>query len=531
MKVGIIPYQHDTDFVFKDSDINLSKPSFPLYLEIEPTIANNNSNNNEEIDDSANINNNDYDNNNNNKTNLKFFKTEDIPLNRRNFIYRPCSANPLFNELGYCCSEYPFDKVGISIMDRSDGMSMLDKGNEIVGVKESLGWRTGRCDICIKEGLTYWEVEILNGGSPNNINDPSNDKQKKREILNSTSHLRLGISRREASLEGPVGFDAYGYGIRDSSLESIHEGKLSQILQPLENMVLKKGDRIGFLLELPDIDTQIEQAKTYIQNRIDALIEHNANKKKTKLNNNHESQLSKDFQISLLQDIKYDNVVRDHIPIRYKNQLFFEMTDYVKTTKPEYYSSNKQERLDYYKLKGSSLKIYLNNQYIGESVKELKPFLPPFSELQYNKKFYYNYWKHGETAEYSEEDHNAIMDDIPKSRINHNTHSNGSSKHGLILRNKYVNNNRLGYYPTISCFNGGIARLVVDKKELKFFDQMKGDLQNNNNNNNNNNNTIVKTLDILFKEQVAEDVLWDIIDEIEEESNNGTLISAYNMFK
>lgn len=446
MKIGILPYQSQ-DVVYGSSD-SLSRPPWPVFQETH------------ELFDGQ----------------QKFQKPEDIPLNRRNFVYRPCGANPFFKELGYSCSEYPFAKPGMNLMDRSDGISLEQGGNDCASVSNSMGWRTSRCDVCIKEGLTYWEVEVVQGGTPLEF-DTNDSFQRRKDVINETPHLRLGISKREASLESPVGFDSYGYAVRDTSLESIHEGKVEQLLGAHS---LKTGDRLGFLLQLPSSHTQIDQAKEYTQRRLDALLQSTKNtypdneqpKKKSRTTN-------KNFQIALLQDIDHSNIVRDHIAIRYKNQLFFEATDYVKTTKPEYYSSDKRERQDYYQLQDSFLAVYLNGELLGEAFRDLKPFLPPFSELQYNEKFYFGYWKNG-------------VDDP----------SHHAKRTSVLLRNKYVNNNKLGYYPTISCFNGGTARIITTKQDCKYFEQL---------------NKPAKLLEELFDEQIAEDIVWDIIDEIEEE--------------
>lgn len=446
MKIGILPYQTH-DVVYGPSKDN-SRPHWPALQETHVNGA------------------------------QKFEKPEDIPLNRRNFVYRPCGANPLFTELGYCCSEYPFKRPGINLMDRSDGMSIAQGSNDCVSVAGSMGWRTARSDVCIKEGLTYWEIEVVRGGTPTDLT-LDDSLQRRKELLNETPHLRLGISKREASLESPVGFDSYGYGVRDSCLESIHEGKITQ---QLNAQFLKPGDRLGFLLQLPSAQTQIQQAQEYTKRRLDALTQSVSNssqeyeqaKKRAKTTN-------KDFQIALLKDVDHSNVIRDHIAIRYKNQLFFEATDYVKTTKPEYYSSDKRERQDYYRLDKSFLAVYLNGQYLGNAFEDLNPFLPPFSELQYNEKFYFGYWKNG------------VISEDPDQH---------SKRTGLLLRNKYVNNTKLGYYPTISCFNGGTARIITTKQDCKFYEQLEKP---------------AKLLDELFDEQVAEDIVWDIIDEIEEE--------------
>lgn len=482
MKPEIIPYQPEVDLVLDDS-VGERRPHLPVYQETHEVNG------------------------------VQFWKTEDIPLSRRNFIYRPCLPNPLFTELGYCTTEYPFDTSGVNIQDRSYGMSVLRGENSVVSVRAKDGWRTARSDVCIKEGDVYWEVEVLNvgngsgsssgsgtgSGSSSNVDvDVDVDKgsvQQRRQFLNSSAHVRVGISRREASLEGPVGFDSYGYGLRDFSLESIHDGQLEQVLA---RAPLKNGDRLGFLVSLPSVERQVAQAREYTARRIEALASHGQELGAQEEWESHGRKRQKragvtnmDFQRALLEDIDHANVVRDHIPIRYKNQLFYEATDYVKTTKPEYYSSDKREREEYYHLEGSYVAVFLNGEYLGKAFEEVKPFLPPFSELQYNEKFYYGYWKHGR----------AEGEDREEARIG------GKHRKGLILRNKYVNNSKLGYYPTISCFKGGAARLVTTRSELRHL-RAATDVADQ----------PVAVLDDLYRRQIADEVVWDIVDEIEEEA-------------
>lgn len=496
MKLGIVPYQEE-DFIVEKGSL---RPSFPQY---QPT----------------------YDN---------FNKPHDIPLNKRHFIYSPCAPITAFKELGYCNTEYPFENPGFNTMDRSDGLSLIENSNDTVGVIPSMGWKTGRCDVCIKEGVSYWEIEVIKGGTVS-LPSEEDDILKRREKIDTSPHLRFGISRRETSLEAPVGFDSYGYGIRDQSLESVHEGKLRKILQ--DGKILKPGDRLGFILELPKIDKQIEQAKEYTARRLDGLNQsiytlqgtyntdfsnedtsnHSGGplKKKSK----HSKTSNKEFEKALLEDIDYTNIFRDQIAIRYKGQLFFEGTDYIKTTKPEYYSSDRRERQDYYSLEGSSLKVYLNGEYLGKSFENIDPFLPPFSELQYNEKFYYGYWKNGELNQVEANfrsnsfNQNETEENKPQETLvgRHGSNvSNGKQKR-LLLRNKYVNNNKLGYYPTVSCFNGGEAKIITVKKNLKYFEEVKkAEITESE----------IKTLDVLFQEQIAEDLVWDIIDEVEEECKN-----------
>lgn len=454
MRPEFIPYQPETDFVYLDA-VEERRPKLPA---CQQTYERNG---------------------------VQYVRTEDIPLNRRNFVYRPCLPNPLFTELGYCTTEYPFDCSGINIQDRSDGVCLAQGTNSTLGVDDTQGWRTARSDVCIKEGSAYWEVEIVNNGVCEDDLENSSAQQK-RQFLNSSAHVRLGITRREASLEGPVGFDSYGYGVRDVSLESIHDGRLQQVLEKAP--MLKNGDRLGFLVQLPSMEEQIKQSEEYTSRRLEAMISHKIKKEQTAnddLENRKRSRratTNADFQRALLEDINHRDVIRDHIPIRYKNQLFYEATDYVKTTKPDYYSSDKRERQDYYTLENSYMAVYLNGEPLGKAFEDLKPFLPPFSELQYNEKFYYGYWKHGTASETPE-------GPTPASK-------------GLILRNKYVNNNKLGYYPTVSCFKGGTARIITTREQMRHA---KPD---------------IPVLDELYRAQTSEDLVWDIIDEVEEECKN-----------
>lgn len=479
MKVGIIPYQAEE--LVRGKARGPVRPRFPSVQKTHEIESN---------DGGSEV----------------FVKPEDIPLNRRNFVYRPCAPNPQFTELGYCCSEYPFRRAGMNVMDRSDGISLVKDGNDTVSVNESLGWRTSRCDVCVKDGEAYWEIEVVRGGLLQPFPEDAS-LQKRKDVLNSIPHLRVGISKREASLEAPVGFDSYGYGIRDHTLESIHEGNTAQTL-PVT--ALKPGDRLGLLLRLPTFEEQRRQANEYTRRRIEALSSHDSrpvpsndlwtpeesgpNRKKVKKAFSHV-----DFQKALLEDIDNNNVIRDHIAIRYKNQLFFEATDYVKTTKPEYYSSDQRERQEYYHLAESHLSVYLNGQPLGRAFEDLMPFLPPFSELQYKEKFFFDFWRHGGASN------------------NDKSVSESSQQKGFLLRNKYVNNNKLGYYPTISCFNGGTARIITQQSELKFFEEVLKTHPRPSD---------VRVLETLYQEQVAEDIVWDIIDEVEEEINAKLLLKV-----
>lgn len=271
----------------------------------------------------------------------------------------------------------------------------------------------------------------------------------------------VSVEEKLASTETPVGCDFYGYGVRDIGLQTIHEGKLHD---KLKSYNLKQGDRLGFLLILPPVEKQVEQAMEYSSSRISEI--NNKGKNSAKRN----KKLNREFNKFLLRNCDPENVIRDQIAIRYKSQLFFESTDYVKTTKPEYYdSNNKDDTLKYYELDNSSLEVFVNGESHGIAFTNLTPFLPPFSELQYNEKFYIQQWNRSPFTK------------------------------GIEIRNKYVNNNRLGYYATVSSFQGGAASIVSDKSKLKFIP----------------NDGEIKTLSEIYEEQIASDIVWDLVDEVD----------------
>lgn len=414
----------------------------------------------------------------------KFVITEDTPLNRRNFIYQPCCPNQNLLNLKYVASEYSFEAAGINIMDRSDSLALLEGTNDVLSVPMNYGWRSARSDSCIKEGMAYWEIEILEGGVGMDNSRIVGDKKHFQQRLTLLPHLRFGISRRESSLETPIGCDAYGYGIRDINLESIHNGKLTQVLKAKQ---LKPGDQIGLLLKLPSFAEQCQQAKKYAQDEINSL---NIAVSKSEGSKKRAKSINVEFQKALLRNCNPADIIRDQIAIRYKNQLFFESTDYVKKVKQEYINIDAKEPKVGYFLKDSFFKVFLNGEELGDAFAGLQPFLPPFSELNYNEQFYMNHWKN-----YMELDKS---DDNQKNRL---------------LKNKFTNNGRLGYYPTISCFNGGVARIITLRSKMKYLNSILEYEKENS----------ILTLDEIYKHQIADDIVWDIIDEIEAEEMQGTL--------
>lgn len=93
------------------------------------------------------------------------------------------------------------------------------------------GFRTARANVAARQGCWYWECKVTRGILKEG-RDKSSGKQKEKEKENNNNkkageppshgHVRVGWARREASRDAPVGYDAYGYGIRDRKGQKVH---------------------------------------------------------------------------------------------------------------------------------------------------------------------------------------------------------------------------------------------------------------------------------------------------------------------
>jgi len=140
-----------------------------------------------------------------------------------------------------------------------------------LGLAGEKGFRSARCNVPIREGKWYMEVQVENGGG-NGKSDTSPDG----------AHVRLGWGRREAPLNGPVGMDGYSYGVRDTTGDKVTLSRPRPYGKPFGS-----GDVIGLYISLPE-------------------------KREADPNDPHDPATIK----------------RKRIPILYKNQLYFEAMDY-----------------------------------------------------------------------------------------------------------------------------------------------------------------------------------------------------------
>ncbi|KAK9479582.1 hypothetical protein V1514DRAFT_278016 [Lipomyces japonicus] len=352
---------------------------------------------------------------------IELYFTEDHPFNRRGFRYVPCEATPLFSKLKYTQIEIPPYGPRVNIEDIS--MQILVDRETGTIVSTDKGHRMARANVGVREGKWYWECKILKGN-----------------LFNGDGNVRAGWTRREASLETPVGFDAYGYGVRDVTGQKFHISRGTDFMpEPFQ-----AGDVIGFYISLPSISYQLDEASS-------------------------KSKSSLGLSTETGNDV-VPNIIRDRIPIKYKGQLYFEQFEYVPAKEfqdmlNQSSSDDVAMRETLLKEKGllnSSIKVYKNGKFMGTPFEYLLPFLPP---------------------------HSAPLSSMAA---------------------RVVDDNSLGYYPSISVYGGGAAQFNFGPNFDFFPEDLKQEASSETLDTNK-----VRSMSERYEEQIAEDVVWDIVDEID----------------
>lgn len=262
---------------------------------------------------------------------IQFYHNEEDPLNRRGFKYKPCKPNPMMKSTLYSTTDLPPYTVRPSFFDKATGIVFDESANKVTN---SNGWRSVRTNVGVREGSWYLEFKIIKGND-----EKSND------------HVRLGFGRKEASLEAPIGYDGYGYAIRDINGQKVTLSKPENFM----NEDFKTGDTIGMLIELPSLDEHykaLNEARSY-------------------------------------------NVVRDQIPIRYKSSLYFEQFEYtatesmVKLLNPIKLFGEKlssfDETITLPKIPNSKITVYKNGKLVGPMFEDLYSFLPIAGNVSQNQ--------------------------------------------------------------------------------------------------------------------------------------------------
>jgi COMPASS component BRE2 len=421
------------------------------------------------------------------RTELK--KPQDHAWNKKGYKYTHCVADPLFrHKQFYRQSESKPYGPRMSHED-TDKWFFFDDSATIV--TQEKGWRMGRGNVVAREGRMYYEVKILKGIPPPGPDEPAGTKTTETKP---GPHIRMGWARREAPLDGPMGFDGYSYAITDTKFEAMHRSRYSKIYRPLP-----KGAKGKFMKPRPPhnkpmpveyIDGQIHEGDVIgLEIQLPSLSLH---RKVVEGIYNPAVDLGDGFDVAKgprdpLDMDKPLDIIRDRIPVPYKGSFYFEQLDYQTTKAVESYHdrgpvqkitpSPNHEEVSLRSLPHSHIKVYKNGKEVGLAFESILAFLPPAS--------------------------------MPSVEAVKNGARTGFDD-GMV-----------GYLPAISAFNGGVAQVNFGPdfwfpppeilKQRETDTQMSGSTAEAQINE----GRKLRPLGERYKEQIAEDVVWDIIDEVD----------------
>jgi len=395
------------------------------------------------------------------KAGKQLYETTEHVYNRKGFRYTNAIVDPRFPSSRYhrASEVEPFE----SRIDFKDAGSHMIFDDRMLASSTEKGFRLARANVGAREGRFYWECKILSGVKQ----DPMDGVGQE-----GGGHIRVGWARREASLEGPVGFDAYSYGLRDVQGQKVHMSRPKDFA----NSDFCEGDVIGLEITLPSLSLHRKVVDGVYNKAVD---------------------VSDDLDPA--SSGEFPDIIRDRVPIRYKTQLYFEQFEYspvkaleeLANPNPAVATANTPATNDppnpnhpeasLRTLPFSNIKIYKNGEVLGTPFTDLLSFLPPASKP------------------------------LPQA----------GARDGL-------DDGTLGYYPAISTFRGG----AVEANLGPNFQYPPPDLTTSHNatmpstssplpQNPTTKKPITGTHSRLrpmssrFNEQIAEDITIDIIDEVD----------------
>ncbi|KAL2206505.1 hypothetical protein CC79DRAFT_1322941 [Sarocladium strictum] len=367
---------------------------------------------------------------------IEFFETSDHTYNKKNFRYTHCIADPNFPSMLYYRSTEP-EPYGPRMSYEDTAMHIFfDKTGKRVTTNK--GFRMARANVAVRDGRWYWECRITNG-----IRKPKDGEGK----IEGGKHVRMGWARREASLDAPVGFDAYSYGFRDVSGEKVYMSRPKEFFPAGEG--IREGDVIGLEIQLPPEKLH----RQIMAGQYNPVVD--------RAGDTSES------------TVDAPNIIRDRLPIRFKAHTYFEKIEYHTTKELEDLMNPSPSAMNAASaeapnpnhpvhamrtLPRSHIKVYKNGQLIGTAFEDLLGFLPPASR--------------------------------PMPQF--------GAREGL-------DDGMLGYYPAVSVFRGGSAEVNFGPDFWYPPPADEGETQAEK----------VRPLSERFEEQIAEDVVYDIVDEVD----------------
>ena len=445
----------------------------------------------------------------------QLYKPIDLAENKRGYRYQRAIADPQFpHKQFYRATSPPPHYSRLSFEDADRWMHFTT--NALITTNEK-GWRMVRSNVCAREGTLYYEIKIHRGV-------PS-EGPAEQAVSGPQPHVRFGFTRREAPLDAPVGFDGYSYGITDIRFEPMHRSRPSKFFHPKKNKKgakaaamaaptpvtlapedqnVKEGDVIGLELQLPSLNLHRKIVSGVYNPAVD-------------IGDGFDHATS--YQEPGAEESV--DIIRDRIPVPYKGNSYFEIIDHVPSKSMEVYTDRQtnlanlnnpipgsmatkdqlkappnpnHEHASLRTLPHSALRIYKNGKLIGTAFENLLAFLPLAS--------------------------------APSKTMG----AREGFDDGLV-----------GYYPAVSCFWGGIAEVNFGDSPTGFW-APPAHLSNTRDTSGQrthatgpdvamadagagvdasgskrgwNPGRLCRPIGERYKEQVAEDVLWDVIDEVD----------------
>jgi len=354
----------------------------------------------------------------------EFFATRSHPWNRSGFRYLACGPPADQQEqdaeypMYYTIETVPQGQVKWSWEDRSSYVYVTKDG---LSVTTDRGFRSARANLPMREGQWYFEVIMVRAGGEVNQGARSEPEE---------AHVRVGIARRESGLNAPLGIDGYSYGIRDKTGEKLHLSRPQKYGEPFGS-----GDVIGILLDLP---------------------------KMRKPNENDRDDPAR--------------IERKRIPIRYRRQLYFESAEYPISKEMDDLAESAlpaklKPKQEPHKATPTTETLKKKSLPGQKQVEDEPPSLPTvpigprLRPLPVLKDSNVTFFKNGVSQGVAFKD---LLDFLPL-RVDSSSQSDGSAhplaedpsaesthiKSGESLHD----DGTLGYYPCVSVYGGGIARL------------------------------------------------------------------------
>jgi len=435
------------------------------------------------------------------ETELK--KPADRAENKRGYRYTQAVADPWFRHKQYYrLSDVTPYGPRMSWEDTDRALHFDTSGNLVTNEK---GYRMARANVCAREGSLYYEIKVIRGV-------PATGPRQ--DVVGPQPHVRMGWARREAPLDIHPGYDGYSYAVTDQRFETLHRSRPGKFFTPKpkkgksktlknENVPIDledhicEGDVIGLEIVLPSLSLHRKVVSGIYNPAVD-------------IGNGFPEDDSAPPKHNL--DTDPLDIIRDRIPVPYKGNVYFEVMDCVPTKHMDAYSDRALDlsalgapapgaptiikqapnpnhvEPSLRTLPHSAFRVYKNGQLVGTAFENLLAFLPPASQPS----------------------------------------KSTGAREGF-------DDGMLGYFPAIASFHGGIAQ--VNFGEHGFWmppphlrhTYPKSSLTSHEDTVMQDaastaaapvadryfTNRTLRPIGERFKEQIAEDIVWDVIDEVD----------------